>query len=89
MAGARQQLKEFQERTRRFTYRIAEPRRTGAVSDTENSQEWFTYCEVETHNQRISLTGAVQKSKSAAEENAAAYVLHWLTNQGLISAYPA
>ena len=89
MTGARQQLKEYQERTRRFTYRITEPQRTGAISDTENSQEWFTYCEVETPSQKMTITGAVQKSKSAAEETAAAYALLWLSNQGLISANPA
>jgi hypothetical protein len=84
MTSARQQLKEIQERTRRFRYRIQEPQRTGNVSDTENNQEWITYCEVEVQGQRIPVRGEIQKSKSAAEETAAAYALHWLTNHGLI-----
>ena len=89
MSSARQQLKEFQERTRRFTYKIAEPQRTGSISDTEHAQEWVTYWDVQTPNQRMTLYGAISRSKTAAEENAAASALLWLNSQGLIQAYPA
>jgi len=86
MPSARQQLKEIQEQTRRFRYIIAEPHRTGSITDTDHTQEWVTHCDVGTHNQheKVTITGEVQRSKSAAEENVAAFALLWLTNKGLI-----
>ena len=88
MTSARQQLKEIQERTRGFTYQIAEPQRTGSISDTEHTQEWFTHCDVWTRSKQMRLPGAISRSKSGAEEKASESALFWLTSQGLIQAYP-
>lgn len=81
MSSARQQLKETRERTPGLRYHIAEPQRTHSVSDTEHSQEWITSCEVEACGKRVVLAGVMQRSKSAAEESAALFALHWLRNE--------
>ena len=83
MSSARQKLKELQERTRRFTYIIAEPQRTGSISDTESAQEWITYCNVQTHSQLMRINGEKSRSKSGAEEKAAEYALFWINSQNL------
>jgi len=81
MTGSRQQLKETRERTPGLRYHIAEPQRTRTASDTEQNQEWITYCEVQACGKRAVLPGMVQRSKSAAEESAALFALHWLRNE--------
>ena len=83
MSSGRQKLKELQERTRWFTYTIAEPQRTGSISDTEAAQEWITYCNVQTHNQLIRIDGEKSGSKSGAEEKAAEFAFFWINSQNL------
>jgi len=90
MTGARQQLKEIQERNKNLKVLIAEPQRTGSATDIESAQEWFARCELQiqihqTHQpQRWKFQGKVKTSKSAAKEDVAEAVLAWLRSERLI-----